>query len=295
MNSSLNSNARVAVIAGVGSGLGASLARRFVEEDCKVALLARSTEYLEQLAKEINDEHGAGSALAVPCDLANPDQISGAFKLVREKLGPTDLLVNHASGGGGPRGGSLLELDLNDFERAWRVGVFGALLCAREAAADMLASGRNSGTILFTGATSSVRGGAIAFSSAKFGSRGLAQSLARELWPRGIHVAHIVLDGGFADLSLGPAGSDELDPDAMATVLLAASLPGAQRVDLRTRPSRLSGKILRVASTSRVKRRSVFTPSSPTQPPNHPAGINVLAAHFHAAAGAASRPLPRHP
>ena len=126
---------------------------------------------LEQLAHGINVKHGAGSALAVTCDLANPEQIAGAFNQVREKLGPTDLLVNHASGGGGPRGGSLLELDPDDFEQAWRVGVFGALLCAREAAADMLASGRNSGTILFTGATSSVRGGGIAFSSAKFGSR----------------------------------------------------------------------------------------------------------------------------
>ena len=86
-----------------------------LEEGCKVALLARSAEYLDQLAREINDKHGAGSALAVPCDLANPEQIAGAFKKVREKLGPTDLLVNHASGGGGPRGGSLLELDPNDF------------------------------------------------------------------------------------------------------------------------------------------------------------------------------------
>src|SRR5271165_5258723 len=166
-----NSNVRIAVIAGVGSGLGASLARRFVQEGCKVALLARSTEYIDQLAREINDKHGSRSALAVTCDLANPEQIAGAFKQVREKLGPTDLLVNHASGGGGPRGGSLLELDPDDFEQAWRVGVFGALHCAREAASDMLASGRNGGTILFTGATSSVRGGGIAFSSAKFGSR----------------------------------------------------------------------------------------------------------------------------
>ena len=156
MNSSSNSNVRIAVIAGVGSGLGASLARRFVQEGCKVALLARSTEYLEQLEREINDKHGAGSALAVPCDLANPEEIAGAFKQVREKLGPTDMLVNHASDGGGPREGGLLELEPDEFERAWRVGVFGAMLCAREAAADMLAPGRNGGTILFTGATSPV-------------------------------------------------------------------------------------------------------------------------------------------
>jgi NAD(P)-dependent dehydrogenase (short-subunit alcohol dehydrogenase family) len=211
------------------------LARRFAQEGCKVALLARSTGYIEQLAHEINAEHGPASALAVTCDLANPEQIAGAFKLVRD---PTDLLVNHASAGGGPRGGSLLELDPDDFERAWRVGVFGALLCAREATSDMLASGRNGGTILFTGATSSVRGGGIAFSSAKFGSRGLAQSLARELWPRGIHVAHIVLDGGFADLSVGPAANDELDPDAMATVYwqLVCQERSAWTLELDLRP-----------------------------------------------------------
>ena len=240
MKSSSNSNARVAVIAGVGSGLSASLARRFVQEGCKVALLARSTGYLEELAHELNDKQGAGSALAVPCDLANAEQIAGAFKLVREKLGPTDLLVNHASGGGGPRGGSLLELDPDDFEREWRVGVFGALLCAREAAADMLTSGRNGGTILFTGATSSVRGGGISFSSAKFGSRGLAQSLARELWPRGIHVAHVVLDGVFADLSRGPVANDELDPDAIATVYwqLVCQERSAWTLELDLRPYR---------------------------------------------------------
>ena len=247
MNSSSNSNVRVAVIAGVGSGLGASLARRFAQEGCKVALLARSTEYLEELAREINEKHGAGSALAVTCDLGNPEQIADAFKQVREKLGPTDLLVNHASGGGGPRGGTLLELNPNDFERAWRIGVFGALLCAREAAADMLASGRNGGTMLFTGATSSVRGGGISFSSAKFGSRGLAQSLARELWPQGIHVAHVVLDGGFADLSMGPAADDELDPDAMATVYwqLVCQERSAWTLEL---DSPIQRKILRVAA-----------------------------------------------
>ena len=148
------------------------------------------------------------------------------------------------------RGGSLLELDPDDFERAWRVGVFGALYCAREAASDMLASGRNSGTILFTGFTSSVRGGGIALPvPLNLGSRGLAQSLARELWPRGrFHVAHIVLDGGFADLSVGPAANDELDPDAMATVYWQLVCQVAQRVDLRTRSSPIPRKILRVAS-----------------------------------------------
>jgi NAD(P)-dependent dehydrogenase (short-subunit alcohol dehydrogenase family) len=181
----------------------------------------------------------------VPCDLADPEEIAGAFRQVREKLGPTDLLVNHASGGGGPRGGSLLELDPDDFERAWRVGVFGALLCAREAAADMLTSGRNGGTILFTGATSSVRGGGIAFSSAKFGSRGLAQSLARELWPKGIHVAHVIIDGIIGDAeNRGPAEDTnhdpEMNPDAIAEVYwqLVRQERSAWTLELDLRPNR---------------------------------------------------------
>jgi NAD(P)-dependent dehydrogenase (short-subunit alcohol dehydrogenase family) len=233
---------RIAVIAGVGSGLGASLARRFAREGCRVALLARSTDYLDQLAAEINGANAPGVALALPCDLASPEQIAAAFARVRTELGPTDLLVNHASGGGGPRGGSLFALEPGDFEQAWRVGVYAALLCSREAAADMLSPGRNGGTILFTGATSSVRGAAIAFSSAKFASRGLAQSLAHELWPRGIHVAHIIVDGVIADPADGPAATDEplLDPQAMAMAYwqLACQERSAWTLELDLRPNR---------------------------------------------------------
>ncbi|MBE7211217.1 MAG: SDR family NAD(P)-dependent oxidoreductase, partial [Gluconacetobacter diazotrophicus] len=162
---------QIAVVAGVGPGLGASLVRRFAREGCRVAMLARSADYLGRLADEINATHNSGTALALPCDLADASQIEEAFGRVREELGPVDLLVNHASAGG-PSGGALLGLKPEDFERAWRVGVYGALLCSREAAKDMLAANRQGGAILFTGATSSVRGAEIAFSSAKFGLRG---------------------------------------------------------------------------------------------------------------------------
>ena len=233
---------RVAVVAGVGSGLGASLARRFAQEGCRVALLARSADYLDQLAAEINTLRGPGTALALPCDLADRQQIAAAFARIRAELGPADLLVNHASGGGGPRGGGLLELDPIDFERAWRVGVYGALLCSREAARDMLEAGRGGGAILFTGATSSVRGAGIAFSSAKFGSRGLAQALARELWPRGVHVAHIVIDGVIADPADGPAEGQEplMDPEAIASTYwqLALQERSAWTLELDLRPDR---------------------------------------------------------
>jgi len=118
-------------------------------------------------------------------------------------MGPVEILIAHASGSIGE---GLLESTPDQFEQSWRTAVFGAFLCAREAVPDMLklatgrvrpTGGRGVGAIIFTGATSSVRGrgGAVAFSSAKFAVRGLAQSLAVELWPRGIHVAHVILDG----------------------------------------------------------------------------------------------------
>lgn len=104
-----------------------------------------------------------------------------------------DILINHA---GHATWAGLLDLKNAEFEQAWRVGPYASFLCTREAVPDMLKKGL--GTILFSGATSSIRGrgGAIAFSSAKFGVRGLAESLARELWPKNIHVAHIIIDGG---------------------------------------------------------------------------------------------------
>jgi NAD(P)-dependent dehydrogenase (short-subunit alcohol dehydrogenase family) len=232
---------KVAVIAGVGSGLGAALARRFVAGGCRVGLLARSEEYLAALASEI----GPGNALPVCCDLGDPTSVSQAFTRVRAELGPCDLLVGHASSGGGPGGSGILELDPAGFENAWRIGCLGLLLCAREAARDMLGRNPAHGTILFTGATSSVRGGAgIAFSSAKFALRGLAQSLARELWPQGIHVAHVVVDGVIDTPTVRADGveSDDplLDTAAMAESYwqLALQSPCAWTLELDLRPNR---------------------------------------------------------
>ena len=162
---------------------------------------------------------------AIGCDLADPKQISAAFAKIRKEIGLVDVLVNHASDGGGPTGSSLINLDPANFEQAWRVGVYGALLCSREAARDMLSPDRDvaNGSIIFTGATSSVRGAGIAFSSAKFASRGLAQGMARELWPQGIHVAHVIIDGiiGEADSKSPMEDSNhepEMHPDAIAEV-----------------------------------------------------------------------------
>src|SRR6266704_552846 len=120
------------------------------------------------------------------------DKSRPGFAMCGSQLGAVEILIAHASGSVGE---GLMKTTPDQFERSWRVAVFGAFLCAREAVPGMLEGG--AGAIIFTGATSSVRGrgGAVAFSSAKFVVRGFAQSLAVELWPKGIHVAHVIIDG----------------------------------------------------------------------------------------------------
>ena len=99
---------KIAVIAGVGTGLGAALARRFVREGCRVVLFARSSQYIEALASELNAKFKSDVARAIVCDLADPRQISTAFAKIRKEIGLVDVLVNHASGGGGPMASSLM-------------------------------------------------------------------------------------------------------------------------------------------------------------------------------------------
>ncbi len=181
---------KTAVISGVGSGLGAALVRKFAGEGYQVGLLARSPDYIQELAEELLQE--GVKALAVPTDITDPQQVIRSFARVREELGPVDVLINHA---GNASWKDFHELTLDEFELSWRVCAYGSFLCAKEVVGDMLSAG--GGAILFTGATSSIRGraGALAFSSAKFAVRGLAWALARELWPEGIHVAHVIIDG----------------------------------------------------------------------------------------------------
>ncbi len=177
----------VALVAGVGPGLGAALVRKLVKEGCLVGMFARSSRFIRQLAQELEPY-----ALAVPADVSDAKQLAAGFQEVRRHLGSVEILIAHASGSVGK---GLLKTTSDQFEQSWRVAVLGAFLCAREAVGDMLK--RGAGTMIFTGATSSVRGrgGAVAFSSAKFAVRGLAQSLVVELWPKGIHVAHVIIDG----------------------------------------------------------------------------------------------------
>ncbi len=204
---------KTAVISGVGPGLGASLARRFAREGFAVGLLARSPDYIGSLADELNE--GGANALAIATDITQPDQVADSFAEVRKQLGAVDVLLNHA---GNAAWKTFTDLTPEEFEQSWRVCALGSFLCSRHALPDMLA--REGGTILFTGATSAIRGrgGASAFSSAKFAVRGLAWSLAREVGPKGIHVAHVIIDGVIDTPGLQSDLSDEplLDPDAIA-------------------------------------------------------------------------------
>ena len=210
---------RTAVVAGVGPGLGAAVARRLAAEGCRVALLARTEPYLDSLAAELDGAEG--DALAVPTDLADADEVAAAFETVREAFGPTDVLVYNASAA--PWKG-VTDIAVDEFDDALATGPRGALLCAQEAAADMRGGADTdadgeAGTIVFTGATTSVRGreGALGFSAAKFAVRGMAQSLARELGPEGVHVAHVVLDGSIRPPDVAPSDPPtRLDPDDIA-------------------------------------------------------------------------------
>ena len=205
-----------AVVTGVGSGLGASLVRKLVKEGYKVGMFARSTAYTRSLEQELNSKETVVKGLAT--DISDEGQVQRSFQQIRETFGPIDLLINHA---GNAAWKEFMALTPEDFEQSWRVCAFGSFLCTQEAVTDMMRL--QGGTILFSGATSSIRGrkGALAFSSAKFAVRGLAESLAPELWPQNIHVAHVIIDGAIDTPDLreheSPTSTDPLlNPDEMA-------------------------------------------------------------------------------
>ena len=203
--------AETALIVGAGSGLSASLARLFAREGMRVALAARDISKLGALAKET-------SALPVTCDAADLAQVEAMFGAVEAKWGVPDLVVYNA---GYRVRGPLVGLDPKEVERTIRVTGYAGFLVAQTAAKRMLA--RGSGAIFFTGASASVKGYAESapFAMGKFALRGLAQSMARELAPKGLHVAHFVIDGGISrgadDSRAGERGADGmLLPDEIA-------------------------------------------------------------------------------
>jgi NAD(P)-dependent dehydrogenase (short-subunit alcohol dehydrogenase family) len=177
---------RVAVIAGVGPGNGAALARRFSRAGYAVALLARHRETLNELEKEIPGARG------YECDVSSDDSVTRAFGEIDVELGSVNTLLYNAGSG---VFGDVEHISPEQFESSWRVNAYGALLCARQVIPAMKAAG--TGAIVFIGATASRRGGprSAAFAPAKAAQRALAESMARSLWPSGIHVCLIVVDG----------------------------------------------------------------------------------------------------
>ncbi len=204
---------RTALIVGVGAGLSASLARTFAKAGLSVALAARRGADLAALAKETGGK-------AFTCDASNRGDVAKLFADAEAGLGGVDVVVYNPSY---RTRGPLIDLDPDEVAKSITVSAFGGFLVAQEAAKRMLPRGR--GAILFTGASASVKGYAQSapFAMGKFALRGLAQSLARELSPQGIHVAHVVIDGGIRSARRAdpPDRPDStLDPDALAQTYL---------------------------------------------------------------------------
>jgi len=176
----------VCVVLGVGPGNGAAIVRRFVREGHSVALLARAREFTDSLAAEL------GNARAYTCDATDLNSLKRTFTQIRQELGEIDVLAYNAGSG---TWGNVEEVSAGDLETAWRVNVLGAFAAAREVIPHM--KQHAAGSIIFIGATASRRGAArtAAFAQAKAAQRALAESMARHLWPAGIHVALVVIDG----------------------------------------------------------------------------------------------------
>jgi NAD(P)-dependent dehydrogenase (short-subunit alcohol dehydrogenase family) len=202
-----------ALIVGAGHGLSASLARLFAGEGLRVAVASRDTGKLAGLSAETG-------AHAFAADAADPDQVARLFDAVEARIGVPDIVVYNASG---RTRGPVVDLVPAEVERALAVSAFGGFLVAQQAARRLVP--KRNGAILFTGASASVKGYAQSapFAMGKFALRGLAQSLARELAPQGIHVAHFVIDGGIRNpgRTEAPDKPDSLlDPDAIARTYL---------------------------------------------------------------------------
>ncbi len=225
----------VCAVVGVGEGNGAALARAFSDAGMAVALLARRLDFISKLAASLPE------ARAYACDAADAASVAEAFARVRSELGdPTTFIYNAGSG----VWGDVESISLESFEAAWRVNAYGALAVSQQVIPAMKAAG--SGTIIFIGATASRRGGpnTAAFAPAKAAQRSLAESMARSLWPLGIHVALIVIDA-VVDLprarKMMPDKPDSffLKPEDMAAsaVWLARQPRSAWTFEIEVRPN----------------------------------------------------------
>lgn len=204
---------QTALVIGAGNGISASLARSLRAEGLHVGIVARNAEKLEKLAHDVG-------ATAFVADATDPHEVDQLFAAVDKTIGEPDVVIYNPSA---RAHGSLAEIDPEAVRSALEICAFGGFLAAQQAARRMIPRGR--GAILFTGATASLKGFALssAFAMGKFALRGLAQSAARELGPKGVHVAHVVIDGavrkaGQADPADRPDGM--LSPDSIARAYL---------------------------------------------------------------------------
>ena len=177
---------KLCVITGVGAGNGASFSRRFAREGYRVVMLARNLTYLETLAKEIP------GSVAMECDVRDPDAIRDVFARIHEEIGTVDTLIYNAGAG---EWASIMDTSLEGMQSSWATNTLGLVACAQQVIPSMTENGE--GNIMVIGATASLRGGAqsTAFASAKAAQRSVAQSMARDLGPKGIHVGYLIIDG----------------------------------------------------------------------------------------------------
>ena len=224
----------VCVVVGVGPGNGAAFARRFTAEGFAVALMARKTQLIQELASSL------AGARAYACDVADAASVQRAFAAVRRDLGEVDVLVYNAGSG---VWGTVEEVSAADFETSWRVNTLGALLASKEVIPAMMAA--KHGAIVFIGATASRRGNVktAAFAPAKAAQRSLAESMARYLWPSRIHVAVVIVDGA-VDLAAtrarmpGKPDTFFIKPDDVAETVfvLTQQKPSAWSFEVEARP-----------------------------------------------------------
>lgn len=232
-------NGKVAAVVGVGPGLGAAVARRFAHEDYMVGLMARDEDKLSEIQQGIESE--GGKAASFSTDTTNPSSVEQAFGKLREELGDPEVLVYNA---GAFQMGGILDVTPEQFDLCFKANCAGAFYASQQVLPAMQEAER--GTVLLTGATASMRGSAkfAALATGKFGLRALAQSMAREFGPQGVHVAHIIIDGQIntprnREMSPDRDDSTMLSPDAIAETYwqLHSQDPTTWTLELDLRPS----------------------------------------------------------
>ena len=211
--------AGAALVVGAGDALGGAVAERFAKGGFHAVPSRRKTAPLEALARRIRD--GGGTATPIACDARDEEAVIAMFDRIEADIGPVEVAVFNA---GAWHNAPIAEMTARIYRQVWDTAAFAGFLVGREAGRRMV--GRGSGTIVFTGATASLRGGAgfAAFAGAKFALRALAQAMARELGPMGIHVAHIVVDGRIDSEAVRERFADEIAASVEDALLKPAAI-----------------------------------------------------------------------